>query len=284
MVRYSAGVGDRLGMDVLKRSNVTVTGSGEQTILFVHGFGCDQRMWHLVAPAFEARYRVVLLDLVGLGHSDWRGYDPARYNTLQAHADDVLAVLHALSLQKVIFVGHSVSAMIGVLAAIREPESFARLVLVAASPYYLNDENYAGGFEQTDIDDLLDALDSNYLGGANAEVENLLTVGDQPRSAAGSAIGLAGSELTIARHFARVTFLSDSRAALARMHTPTLILQCAHDRIAPPIVGSYLHGQLSDSELVVLDASGHCPQLSVPRITIAAINHFLSAGVCSQYE
>ncbi|OUJ74265.1 alpha/beta fold hydrolase [Hymenobacter crusticola] len=271
-------------MDVLKRNNVTVFGEGKQAMVFVHGFGCDQRMWRLVAPAFAARYQVVLLDLVGSGQSDLTAYDPARYSSLQAHADDVLAVLHALNLREVVFVGHSVSAMIGLLAAIQEPDCFAQMILVAPSPCYINDGNYFGGFENADIEELLVAMDENYLGWSSIMAPVIMGHLDRPQLAAELNNSFCRTDPTIARHFARVTFLSDNRPDLPKVHTPSLILQCAHDLIAPTTVGTYLHRQLVGSQLLVLETSGHCPHLSVPQITVEAINRFLNTGVCRQYE
>jgi sigma-B regulation protein RsbQ len=269
-------------MDVLKRNNVTVSGSGQQAMVFVHGFGCDQRMWRLVAPAFEGRYRVVLLDLVGAGSSDLSAYDPARYSTLAAHAEDVLEVMRALDLTRAIFVGHSVSAMIGVLAANIEPARFERLVLVGPSPRYINDGSYVGGFEQGDIEELLEAMDSNYLGWSGYITPVIMGHPDRPELAAELNNSFCRTDPTIARHFARVTFLSDNRADLRQLATQALILQCAQDVIAPPAVGAYVHRQLPGSQLVVLDTSGHCPHLSAPLATIAAINRFLLSAPVPQ--
>ncbi|GAA4383439.1 alpha/beta hydrolase [Hymenobacter koreensis] len=265
-------------MDVLKRNNVTVTGVGNQAIVFVHGFGCDQHMWRLVAPAFEANYRVVLLDLVGAGQSDHRAYDPTQYNSLTAHAHDVLAVMRALDLHNAILVGHSVSSMIGLLAAIQDPKRIAKLVLVAPSPRYLNDVGYTGGFERADIDELLQAMDSNYLGWAGAITPVIMGHPDRPELAAELNTSFCRTNPAIARHFARVTFLSDNRADLPRLHTPALILQCAQDMLAPMAVGKYLHQHLPNSELVVIETSGHCPHLSAPQATIAAIDEFIGLG------
>ncbi|MBF9222378.1 alpha/beta fold hydrolase [Hymenobacter ruricola] len=262
-------------MEILKRLNVTVSGSGPRALVFVHGFGCNQRMWRLVAPAFADRYRVVLLDLVGAGQSDLTAYDPARYSTLEAHADDVLAVLQALDLRDAVLVGHSVSATIGLLAAIREPARVARLVLVAPSPRFLNDVGYTGGFEPADIEDLLDTMDNNYLGWSAVMAPVIMAQPDRPELMAELHNSFCSTDPAIARHFARVTFLADNRADLPRLRAPALILQCAHDALAPRAVGDYLHAHLPDSQLVVLDTSGHCPHLSAPQATIAAINHFL---------
>lgn len=269
-------------MTVLKRNNVNITGAGEQAMVFVHGFGCDQNMWRLVAPAFEDRFRVVLLDLVGAGKSELAAYDPARYSTLAAHAEDVREVLRELELERVVFVGHSVSAMIGVLAAIQEPARFERLVLVAPSPRYINDKGYTGGFEQSDIDELLEAMDSNYLGWSGAITPVIMGHPDKPALTAELNASFCGTDPDIARHFARVTFLSDNRADLPRLYTPTLILQCLQDIIAPMAVGAYMQQQLPSSQLVVLDTSGHCPHLSAPQATIDAINRFVGNARMAQ--
>jgi sigma-B regulation protein RsbQ len=262
-------------MNILKRNNVTISGVGKQAMLFVHGFGCDQRMWRLVAPAFQENYQVVLLDLVGAGQSDLSAYDPERYSTLAAHAEDVLAVLRELGLRQVLFVGHSVGCMIGVLAAIKEPARFDKLMLVAPSPRYINDDNYVGGFEPADIEELLEAMDSNYLGWSETITPVIMGNPNRPELTNELNQSFCSAAPTIARHFARVTFLSDNRADLLRLRTPTLILQCAHDIIAPLAVGQYMHRQLPKSKLVVLDESGHCPHLSAPQATIGALHHFL---------
>ncbi|GAA4047185.1 alpha/beta hydrolase [Hymenobacter glaciei] len=262
-------------MDALARNNVTITGTGTQAIVLVHGFGCDQHMWRFITPAFVDRYRVVLLDLVGAGQSDLEAYDPAHYSTLEAHAEDVLEVLNALNLYDVVLVGHSVSGTIGMLAAIRAPERVAKLVLVAPSPRFLNDVGYTGGFEQADIDELLETMDNNYLGWSAALTPVIM--GQPAESALTGELHQSFCRTTpaIAQHFARVTFLADNRADLPRVHTPCLIIQCAHDALAPVAVGNYLHQQLAGSELVLLPTTGHCPHLSEPRGTIAAIEAFL---------
>ncbi|HEX8325993.1 MAG TPA: alpha/beta hydrolase [Hymenobacter sp.] len=262
-------------MEVLKRLNVNVSGSGPQAIVFVHGFGCNQHMWRLVAPAFEDRYRVVLLDLVGAGHSDLTAYDPARYSNLAAHADDLLEVMEALDLRDAVLVGHSVGAMIAVLAAIREPARFSQLVLVAPSPRYINDVGYTGGFEPADIEDLLQTMDNNYLGWSAAITPVIMGQPERPELNEELNNSFCSTDPTIARHFARVTFLSDNRADLPLLRVPALVLQCTQDTLAPRAVGEYVHAHLPQSQLVLLDTSGHCPHLSAPQATIEAISLFL---------
>ncbi|WP_426058581.1 alpha/beta fold hydrolase [Hymenobacter sp. B1770] len=269
-------------MDVLKRNNVTVSGKGEQAMVFVHGFGCDQHMWRLVAPAFEDRYRVVLLDLVGAGQSDLTAYEPSHYNTLHAHAADVLAVLHALDLHNVTLVGHSVSATIGMLAAIREPARVAKLVMVAPSPRFINDVDYKGGFERSDIEELLETMDNNYLGWSASITPVIMGHPDEPALTEELNNSFCNTDPTIAKHFARVTFLADNRADLPLVRIPTLILQCAQDVLAPLAVGHYLHQHLANSQLTVLDTSGHCPHLSAPQATLKAIDLFLDSARIAQ--
>jgi len=265
-------------MSVLKRHHVSQAGTGTQAMVFVHGFGCDQQMWQLVAPAFEAEYRVVLLDLVGAGNSDLTAYDPVRYGTLAAHAEDVREVLQTLDLHDVVFVGHSVSTMIGVLAAVQEPARFARLILVAPSPRYINEGSYIGGFELGDVEEMLEAMDNNYLGWV-AEFAPVVTGNsDRPELSARLSNSFCRTDPSIARHFAEVTFLSDHRADLRHVRTPALVLQSARDKLAPQAVGSYVHEQLTGSQLVVIDSSGHCPHLSAPQATIAALRAYLQGA------
>ena len=264
------------GMDVLARNNVKVLGRADaQPILFVHGFGCDQNMWRFVTPAFEPSYRVVLLDLVGAGKSDLSAWSSAKYQTLHAHATDILEICRALTWEDVIFVGHSVSAMIGVLAARAEPDRFAKLVLVGPSPCYIDDAEYVGGFSRKDIEELLESLDSNYLGWSSAMAPVIMGNPQRPELSEELENSFCRTDPNIARHFARVTFLSDNRADLPLVRTPTLILQCSEDVIAPPVVGEYVRRSMPAARLVMLNATGHCPNLSAPEETIAAMRPFL---------
>jgi sigma-B regulation protein RsbQ len=263
-------------MDVVARNNVVLRGPETgRPMMFAHGFGCDQNMWRFVTPAFEAEFRVVLFDLVGAGGSDLSAYDRDRYGTLDGYAADVLEICRQLDLTDVIFVGHSVSAMIGVLAAIEEPDRFDRLVLVGPSPRYVDDEGYIGGFSREDVAELLDSLDSNYLGWSSAMAPVIMGNPDRPDLGEELTDSFCRTDPEIAGHFARVTFLADNRADLPAVRTPALILQCSHDAIAPDPVGDYVHRQIAGSELVRLAATGHCPNLSAPEETVAAIRAFL---------
>jgi sigma-B regulation protein RsbQ len=257
---------------------VTVSGRPDgPPIVFAHGFGCDQHMWRHVAPAFEATHRVVLFDHVGAGRSDLSAYESGRYAALDGYAEDVLEILDELDLTETVFVGHSVSAMIGVLAAVREPRRFDRLVLVGPSPRYLDDDadGYRGGFDRADIEDMLDSLDSNYLGWSGVMAPVIMGNPDRPELGQELTNSFCRTDPRIAREFARVTFLSDNRADLPRLRVPALVLQCSDDAIAPQSVGEYVHRHLPDSTYVLLEATGHCPNLSAPDQTIAAIRAFL---------
>jgi sigma-B regulation protein RsbQ len=265
-------------LTALARNNVQVHGSVDgPPMLFAHGFGCDQNMWRFVWPAFAAEHRIVLMDHVGHGGSDRAAFDRTRYATLDGYATDVLDICDALELTDVTFVGHSVSAMIGALAAVREPERFARLVLIGPSPRYIDDGDYVGGFTHADIEGLLASLDSNYLGWSSAMAPVIMGNPDRPELGEELDNSFCATDPEIAKHFARVTFLSDNRADLPAVRTPALVLQCCEDAIAPPVVGDYVHRHLPDSELVVLSATGHCPNLSAPEETTDAIRAFLSS-------
>jgi sigma-B regulation protein RsbQ len=262
--------------DVRRRNNVTELGRPDgQPMLFAHGFGCDQNMWRCVTPAFVDTHRVVLFDLVGSGGSDLPAYDRKRYSSLDGYAEDVVEICRELGLGDVVLVGHSVSAMIAVLAARVAPELFSRLVLVGPSPRYIDDDGYVGGFTSEDIDELLESLDSNYLGWSRAMAPVIMGRPDRPELAAELTNSFCRTDPEIARHFAHVTFRSDNRADLPTVTVPTLVLQCSDDVIAPTEVGEYVHAQIRGSVLTYLEATGHCPNLSAPEETVAAIKAFL---------
>ena len=248
-------------------------------MIFAHGFGCDQHMWRLITPAFEEEYQIVLFDHVGSGRSDLEAYDPVKYSSLNGYATDVLEICAELNLVDAIFVGHSVSAMIGVLAAVREPSRFSHLIHVGPSPRYINDDGYIGGFTRAEIDGLLDHLDSNYLGWSTAMAPVIMGNADRPELGEELTNSFCRTDPEIAKQFARVTFLSDNRSDLPRLTTPSLVLQCSEDVIAPLSVGQYVHEHSPDSHLVVLKATGHCPHLSAPQETVAAMKAYLAQGL-----
>lgn len=263
-------------MGVLRRNNVTVTGSDARAIVFGHGFGCDQDAWSGVVPAFVDGFRVVLFDHVGAGGSDLSAYDIDKYATLQGYASDLIDILEALELREVFYVGHSVGAMIGMLAAVREPALFASLVMVCPSPSYIDEPGYVGGFSRQDLDELLEVVDSNFLGWSREMAPVIM--GNDERPALGQALGASfcRTDPAIASRFARVTFLSDHRGDLPHCSTPTLVLQTCRDAIAPEAVGKFVATAMPSAELVLMDASGHCPHMSEPQETIDAIKLFLS--------
>lgn len=262
-------------MDLYRRNRICVSGRGETPMLFAHGFGCDQSMWRYVAPEFSADYRTVTFDHVGSGGSDSTAYDDRKYASLQGYAADIVEICDFLGLRDVVFVGHSVSATMGLLAAIRRPELFQALVLVGPSPCLLNDGDYHGGFTREDIDDLLLFLDSNYVGWSKAMAKVIMGNPERPELGEELETLFCQSDPEIAKKFARVTFLADHRADLPQVPTRSLILQCQQDPIAPVEVGQYMHRQLPDSELVILGATGHCPNLSAPTEVVEAMRHFL---------
>ncbi|MET8030452.1 alpha/beta fold hydrolase [Streptomyces avermitilis] len=266
-------------MDIRRRNNVVITGRPDgPVVLLAHGFGCDQNMWRLMVPALADDFRVVMFDYVGAGRSDLSAWSERRYSSLEGYAVDVLEVCEELDLRDVAFVGHSVSAMVGVLAAQKAPERFSRLVMVAPSPRYIDEDGYRGGFSTEDIDELLTSLDSNYLGWSATMAPVIMGNPDRPELGEELTASFCATDPDIARAFARTTFLSDSRQDLKSVAVPTLVLECAQDVIAPREVGAYVHAAIPGSRLVTLDATGHCPQLSAPEATAQAIVAFLGAA------
>jgi sigma-B regulation protein RsbQ len=264
-------------MDHCRRNNVTLTGPADgQVVVLAHGFGCDQNMWRLVTPALAERYRVVLFDYVGSGGSDLSAWDERRYSSLDGYARDVVEICEQLDLRDVTFVGHSVSAMIGVLAAQAVPDRISALVMVAPSPCYIDDHGYRGGFTAEDIDELLASLESNYLGWSSTMAPVIMGNPERPELGQELTNSFCATDPDIARVFARTTFLTDSRQDLKTITVPTLVLECTQDVIAPREVGAYVHRAVPSSRLVTLKATGHCPQLSAPEATAQAILDFLT--------
>jgi sigma-B regulation protein RsbQ len=263
-------------MSLVQRHNINIVGEGSKTMILAHGYGCDQVMWRFVTPELQQEYRIVLFDYVGAGKSDLSAYSRHKYGSLEGYADDVLEIIAGTSDSPVIFVGHSVSSMIGVLAAIKKPSAFEKLILVGPSPCYINDGDYVGGFSRSDIDGLLQTLADNHLGWSRAIAPVIMKNEDRPELASELAESFCRTDPEIAKHFARVTFLSDNRADLASLTVPSLVLQCSEDSIAPNDVGEFTHRHLAGSTLINMKAVGHCPHLSAPAETVLSIREYLS--------
>ncbi len=264
-------------IDIIKRNDVKITGFGDKPIIFAPGFGCDQRMWRYVASSFEKDYRIITFDYVGAGKTDLRFYDPTRYSQLSGYAQDVLDVLAALQLQKAIFVGHSVSSMIGLIASIQDPQYFERLIMIGPSPCYINDPpDYAGGFEKRDLEGLIELMEKNYIQWANYLAPIIMGNADRQSLSKELEESFCSTDPIIAGNFARATFFSDNRGDLLKATVPSLVLQCADDAIAPRQVGEYIHRRMPGSEILFMKATGHCPHLSHPEETIALIKDYLS--------
>jgi sigma-B regulation protein RsbQ len=262
-------------MGVIERNNVHVRGVGERSMMFAHGFGCDQNMWRFVEPAFASRFKTVLFDHVGAGGSDLKAYDKAKYSNLAGYADDIVEIGRELRLADAVFVGHSVSSMIGALAAQRAPGMFGKLVMIGPSPRYIDDGGYTGGFTEQQIEELLQFLDSNHMGWSAQMAPAIMGNPDRPELGEELTNSFCRTDPEIAKAFARVTFTSDNRADLAKLDIPTLILQCTEDIIASKDVGEFVHRAIPGSEIVILEATGHCPNLSAPDEVIAAMQSFV---------
>jgi sigma-B regulation protein RsbQ len=263
-------------MSVQRRNNVNVTGDGPATLFFGHGYGCDQHMWRFMQPAYAQRYRTVLFDLVGNGRSDIAAYDRHKYSSLQGYADDLIEIVEEFGRGPAVFVGHSVSAMIGLLAHLKRPGLFAAHAMIGPSPSYINDGDYVGGFERSDIEGLLETLEGNYLGWSSAMAPAIMGAPGQPELAEELTNSFCRTDPEIAKQFARVTFLSDNRADVPKLDAPALVLQCSDDIIAPMCVGEYLKRQLPRSSLVVIRNQGHCPHMSAPGPSCEALDAFLA--------
>ncbi len=263
--------------NIIFRNNVKIFGEGEEVLLFVHGYGCDQSMWRFITPSFEKNYKLILLDLVGSGKSDESKYSFKKYDSLEGYSDDIIEICESLDLHNINFIGHSVSAMIGVLASIKKPSIFKNLILIGPSPCYINDDTgYEGGFSRKDIDELVETLDTNYLGWSSAMAPIIMDNPDRPELAEELEQSFCQNNPDIAKHFAKVTFLGDNRNDLKNVTVKTLVLQSSVDAIAGINVGEYVQENIVNSELVILDTIGHCPHLSAPKETIFALKTYLN--------
>jgi sigma-B regulation protein RsbQ len=261
---------------ILARNNVHITGRGKQPMVFAHGFGCDQNMWRFLTPAFEDDYRIVLFDYVGSGKSDWSAYSTERYGNLGGYVRDVLDLIEALDLRDIVFVGHSVSAIVGLLASIQAPGRFARHILIGPSPCYINDGDYVGGFERKDIEGLLDLMEKNYIGWASFLAPVIMKNPDQEERVRELQESFCSTDPRITRNFASATFLADNRGDMRKVTVPSLVLQCSEDAIAPVDVGIYMSRVLPESTLRLMEATGHCPHMSHPAETIGLMKEYLA--------
>ncbi|MDB5022222.1 MAG: alpha/beta hydrolase [Pedobacter sp.] len=262
-------------MDVLKRNNVKVFGEGDTTMVFAHGYGCDQNVWQDLIQAFSKDYKLVTFDYVGAGHSDLSAYSKQRYGTLEGYAQDIEEIYEALNLRDTILVAHSVSSMISVLVGIKHPEYFRNIIFLGPSPRYLNDGDYIGGFEREDLEGLFEMMDNNYLGWSRALAPSFMANPDRPELGERLTNSFCATDPEIAKQFARVTFLGDNRKDLSRLTVPSLTLQCTNDIVAPLTVGQYMNKHMSNNTLVIMKATGHCPHMSEPEETIEAIRNYI---------
>lgn len=262
-------------LSTIHRNNVKISGNGSQPMMFAHGFGCDQQSWQFITDAFADHYKIILFDYVGAGHSDLSAFDPEKYSSLEGYAQDVLDICEDLDLRNVIFVGHSVSSMIGILAANKNPEYFEKLILIGPSPRYLNDENYFGGFERKDLESLFEFMDSNYLGWSSTMAPAIMGNPERPELGQFLTTSFCTTDPDIARSFARATFFSDNREDLEKVSKPSLTLQCSNDIIASERVGEFVRQHTPGNTLYQMKATGHCPHISAPEETIKAIKEFL---------
>lgn len=267
-----------MAQSIQKRNNVHIIGNGDQVIMFAHGFGCDQNMWRFITPAFQEEYKIVLFDYVGCGKSDWSAYNVEKYSTLNGYAFDILDICEELELNDVIFVGHSVSSMIGILAANHQPERFKSLLLIGPSACYIDDGDYKGGFSKADLTGLLDTMDNNYVGWANFLAPVIMKNADRPELTKELQDSFCATDPQIARKFAEATFFSDNRKDISKVSVPIFIMQCSDDAIAPDMVGEYLHKNIQGSKFVKMKATGHCPHMSHPEETIELITDFLESS------
>ncbi|WP_442591143.1 alpha/beta fold hydrolase [Pedobacter sp. AW31-3R] len=262
-------------MDIIKRNNVNILGKGKQTMMFAHGFGCDQATWRLITPDFEDDYQIILFDYVGAGNADAGAYDQDRYSTLGGYVQDVIDIAESLGLQDVIFVGHSISCMVGVLASIKNPYLFSKLILIGPSPRYLNDENYYGGMDLADLNQLLEVMDSNYLDWSGKMAPAIIGNPERPELGKELTVSFIATDPELAKNFARVTFLADNRADLPFVSVPSLTIQCKEDLLASEKVATYIKNNTPGNTMLILDSCGHCPHISDPENVIKAIKDYI---------
>lgn len=262
-------------MNVLKRNNVNIIGEGNQVLLFAHGFGCDQNAWNYIKDSFTKDYKLVLFDFVGAGNSDTTSYNPEKYASLDGYVTDIIEICDAVKIKNVIFIGHSVSCMIGALAAIKRPDLFEKLIFIGPSPCYIKSGDYLGGFDQETIDTLLEVMEEDYISWAKSMAPSIMNTENGSELSTKLTDSFCSIDPDIAKQFAKVTFLSDNRKDLPLIPRESLTIQCSDDMIAPLFVGQYIKENTPNNTLKVIKAYGHCLHMSHPAETIAAINAFI---------
>ncbi|WP_339922223.1 alpha/beta hydrolase [uncultured Cyclobacterium sp.] len=267
--------------DVLKRNNINVFGEGTKVLLFAHGFGCDQNAWKYMVNFFTKEYKLILFDYVGAGKSDLATYDSRKYSSLDGYANDITEICDALELRNAIFIGHSVSCIIGALVSIKRPDVFEKLVFIGPSPCYISKGDYKGGFDQETIDALMEVMEEDYISWARSIAPNIMDSQNGKELTSELADGFCSIDPEIAKQFARVTFLSDNRQDLPLIPVNSLTIQCSDDMIAPVSVGQYIHKNVPNNTLKIIDAKGHCPHMSHPKDTAHAIRNFLEKELSS---
>lgn len=263
----------------LIRHNTSISGTGTTTLLFAHGYGCDKTVWRDIVPAFEGDYRVVTFDHAGSGKCDRLAYNSFRHSSLAGYADDVIALCEELQSERLIMVGHSVSAMIGALAAIKRPDLFDLMVMIGPSASYVNEGDYVGGFDLPDLKEFLEMIETNFQGWGAALAMLAMGNADRPALAEGLRDRICSLDPAIAGVFARVTFLSDLRADVPRLQTPTVILECQDDPVSPKSAIAFVRDSLPGSRHIELQATGHCTHMSHPAEVTAVLQRVLDEHI-----
>lgn len=265
-------------MSIKSKLNAKTVGEGSPTLVFIHGYGCDQNMWRFVAPTFSSSYRCVLYDLVGMGGSDYSSYDLDRYASLEAHAGDLQALLEELEIDDAVLIGHSVGATIACLTSLQGSARIRALALVAPSPSFINDSDYVGGFDRASIEGLIGLMEQNFLGWTEQVAPVISGQESDGETTEELSRSFCRTDPSIAKHFGRVTFLADHRTEMAQVTLPTLVLQCRNDALAPVEVGQWLEERMAQGRLEIIEATGHCPHMTDPEKTIVALRGFLEGG------
>ncbi|HNB26276.1 MAG TPA: alpha/beta hydrolase [Alphaproteobacteria bacterium] len=260
---------------ICRALNARAVGDSDDILILAHGFGSDQSVWRDYMPWLSQRYRVVAYDLACAGTASPEFFTLPRHESLDGHVDDLIHLLRALSVGRCTFVGHSVSGMLGVLAARRVPEIFEKLILIGASACYLSDTHYMGGFDYDAIGAILNAIRLNYRDWAKSFGPFAVDKAPGDPAAESFVASLLRMRPDVAVAMAKAIFLSDYRAVLPSCTAPTTILQTRHDPAVPLQAAQYLGEHIPASTLEIIDATGHLPHLSAPATMAAALRRHL---------